>query len=375
VVKLTWTSPGDDGTTGTASRYDIRYAATTLTLETWDSATVISSLPTPRQAGRTEILTIAGLSTGTWYFALRAADEVPNWSGLSNCVSTLVSPLALRRLTTSPAAAQVGAAAPAWSPDGESVAFCADWGTHSGAVSIYRMPSAGGTANRLTSDAAGASDGAPSWSPDGQKIAYPSGRTGGLFIVDAQPGSQPVQVISPDSGSVGAVTWSPDGSKLIYSVLHPMPLGLPWPGEIYTISPTGGTPELLIRWGKTCSDPTCSPDGTRVAFDSNYSGSWQIWVVTLAGGDPVQLTDSPGTNIGPHWSPDGTRIAFSSTRTGNPEAWVMSSNGQTQQQLTADPSMDVSGEWSPDGHILAITSRRTGVSEIWLLPVPVGQGR
>jgi hypothetical protein len=87
-VALTWTAPGDDGNVGTATTYDIRYSTSPITETNWSSATQVTGEPTPKPAGSTETFTVTGLSLGTtYYFALKTADEVPNWSGLSNVVS------------------------------------------------------------------------------------------------------------------------------------------------------------------------------------------------------------------------------------------------------------------------------------------------
>jgi len=82
---LTWTAPGDDGMTGTASEYDIRYSGTLLTEAIWSAGTQIDSVPAPKSGGVRETLTVSDLAgKSPWYFALKAADEVLNWSSLSN---------------------------------------------------------------------------------------------------------------------------------------------------------------------------------------------------------------------------------------------------------------------------------------------------
>jgi hypothetical protein len=87
-VTLTWHAPGDDGTTGTASQYDIRYSTAPITAANWDAANQVTGEPVPQSSGSTETATINGLDPDTeYYFAVKAADEVPNWSGLSNVVS------------------------------------------------------------------------------------------------------------------------------------------------------------------------------------------------------------------------------------------------------------------------------------------------
>jgi hypothetical protein len=84
-VTLGWTAPGDDGDAGTATGYDIRYSTAVLTEAGFASAPPVSGAPAPGVAGTAQSCTVTGLSAGTvYYFALKTADEVPNWSGLSN---------------------------------------------------------------------------------------------------------------------------------------------------------------------------------------------------------------------------------------------------------------------------------------------------
>ena len=87
-VTLTWTAPGDDGNSGIASQYDIRMSESMITEANWDSATQLTGEPSPNHAGSSEAVQVTQLTEGTtYYFALKTADEVPNWSGLSNVVS------------------------------------------------------------------------------------------------------------------------------------------------------------------------------------------------------------------------------------------------------------------------------------------------
>ncbi|UCG50748.1 MAG: hypothetical protein JSW58_11125 [Candidatus Latescibacterota bacterium] len=83
--ELTWTAPGDDWMSGTASHYDIRYASWPILSESgWDSATPLSDLPPPKPAGETESFTVTGIDMANYFFALKTADELYNWSGISN---------------------------------------------------------------------------------------------------------------------------------------------------------------------------------------------------------------------------------------------------------------------------------------------------
>jgi hypothetical protein len=88
-VTLTWAAPGDDGATGTATQYDIRYATSAITNNTtFNAATQAANIPFPHTASTTETFIVTGLSANTTYFfALKTADEIPNWSTLSNSAS------------------------------------------------------------------------------------------------------------------------------------------------------------------------------------------------------------------------------------------------------------------------------------------------
>ncbi|MBI3305117.1 fibronectin type III domain-containing protein [Candidatus Parcubacteria bacterium] len=93
-INLSWTAPGDDGTTGTASSYDIRYSTSAITDANWGSATQVSGEPSPLVAGSAQSMTVSGLSASTlYYFAMKTSDEIPYVSALSNVpsLSTLIS--------------------------------------------------------------------------------------------------------------------------------------------------------------------------------------------------------------------------------------------------------------------------------------------
>jgi formylglycine-generating enzyme required for sulfatase activity len=87
-ITLGWVAPGDDGESGTASSYTIRYSTQSITNDNWHSATAIASPPMPEVAGTQQSVTISSLASATYYYmALKAADEATNWSNLSNVAS------------------------------------------------------------------------------------------------------------------------------------------------------------------------------------------------------------------------------------------------------------------------------------------------
>lgn len=85
-VKLTWTAPGDDGMLdGTAYQYQMRYSTATITEANFAAAAIAGGAPSVDRMGKAEEMVAAGLTPGqNYYFALKSADEVGNWSGLSN---------------------------------------------------------------------------------------------------------------------------------------------------------------------------------------------------------------------------------------------------------------------------------------------------
>jgi hypothetical protein len=87
---LVWTAPGDDGTIGRATQYDLRISTSAIsgtdTLSWWNAATIVSMAgKVPALSGALDSMVVTTLLPSTRYYAIiRAADEVPNWSGYSN---------------------------------------------------------------------------------------------------------------------------------------------------------------------------------------------------------------------------------------------------------------------------------------------------
>ncbi len=87
-VRLTWTAPGDDFDRGQATRYELRYSAVPIGADTanwWNFALSAGFVPEPSRAGITDSLVLPDLPIDrTYYFAIKTADEVFNWSKISN---------------------------------------------------------------------------------------------------------------------------------------------------------------------------------------------------------------------------------------------------------------------------------------------------
>ncbi|MBI4993214.1 MAG: fibronectin type III domain-containing protein, partial [Candidatus Magasanikbacteria bacterium] len=87
-LDLSWTAPGDDNNSGTATTYDIRYFTSSITNASWNSAAQVSGEPAPQVTGTGQSMTATGLSANTtYYFAMKTSDEAPNESVISNVAS------------------------------------------------------------------------------------------------------------------------------------------------------------------------------------------------------------------------------------------------------------------------------------------------
>ena len=129
-------------------------------------------------------------------------------------------------------------------------------------------------------------------------------------------------------------------------------------------------PRKLISSTRGDSNPQYSPDGTRIAFASDRSGTWEIWVCGREGSDPVRLTNfQHGQSGWPTWSPDGKRIAFDSTGAGGGEyhLFTVATEGGPPQQLTVEPTFNAAPSWSTDGWIY-FEANRSGESQVWKIP-------
>ena len=91
--------------------------------------------------------------------------------------------------------------------------------------------------------------------------------------------------------------------------------------------------------------PAWSPDGTRIAFDSNREGTFEIYVMNANGTNPRRLTRDGGGQ--PSWSPDGTRMAFIGGPAKEADIYVMNADGSNAVNLSNHPARDVAPAWSP----------------------------
>jgi tricorn protease-like protein len=92
------------------------------------------------------------------------------------------------------------------------------------------------------------------------------------------------------------------------------------------------------------------------------------------GSNPARLTSSPGADRHPTWSPDGRYIAFDSERSGNFEVYLMEADGSDERRMTLNPAVDSRPTFSPDGRHLLFQSERTTRGGRGIFRIPLAGG-
>ncbi len=107
------------------------------------------------------------------------------------------------------------------------------------------------------------------------------------------------------------------------------------------------------------SYPAPSPDGSRVVFQSNRTGAFQIYSMKADGSDVRQLTSLQDDSYGPSYSPDGKLITFAHGSGGKSDVYLMALDGSGAHRLTTDGLDNSHPHWSPDGRRIVFNSSRT----------------
>jgi Tol biopolymer transport system component len=243
---------------------------------------------------------------------------------------------------------------------------------------IYLVNADGTGLQRLTS--LPGADIQPTWSPDGSRLAFASDRSGNfdIFVMDAS--GTGIFNLTKSPGDDFLPAWSPDGSKIAY-VRDEGGFQTFW--EIFVMDANGGNQVNLTNNPDFAAAPEWSPDGKKIAFESDRDFetnpeefTFEIFVMQADGSGVVNITNHDANDEFPSWSPDGSRIAFQTDRAGGVEIFLMDPSGENLVNLTNHPAADFGAAWSPDGDRIAFSSSRYGGQrrEDLLVMAPDGTG-
>jgi TolB protein len=208
----------------------------------------------------------------------------------------------------------------------------------------------------------------PAWSPDGEAIVYTSyrHRDQPLLFLSTRGRGRPGRLLRRLNGDFSEYrgVFSPAGDRLAVVMSAPDKAS-----EIYVVRPDGSRLRALTNNRAIDVAPSWSPDGQRLAFVSDRSGSPQIYVMNADGGDQRRLSFQGSYNAHPAWSPDGRWIAYQSRLDGQFDIWIIDPEGTVNVPIIAHPRSDESPSWAPNSRKLAFSSRRRGRSDIYVVDV------
>ncbi len=264
---------------------------------------------------------------------------------------------------------------PAWSPDGQVLAYAAtpDSDLHGGNWDIWVAQADGGTPVNRTADHTG-DDRYPSWSPDGNQIAFWSSREGGGFFVMPAIGGMPRHVAAT-ANLASALTilvapqWSPDGTELAVVAYDDGAYA-----EIVKLG-AGTSRRVPLSAEVAALDLSWSPDGRFLAYIDAIDLTAQVaqlWLVNVVTGDARSLTEGQSANWSPHWSADSRTLYFVSNRAGTMDLWQLRLDVEglptgEAEALTSGVGM-IRASLAPDGARLAY-SRGRRVANVWRVPI------
>ncbi len=185
----------------------------------------------------------------------------------------------------------------------------------SGSMQVWIMDGTGGNQRQLTQGDKIGTNAEPAWSPDGEQIAFVSDRdddqTLQIYVMDADSSNQrPLMPFHPSHNWFP--NWSPDGSQILFQTNRAEDANY----EIYLVNADGTDLHNLSNNPANDSRARWAPDGKRIVFVSDRNGNRDIYVMNIDGSDVRQLTDAPEEDDLPAWSPDGQKIVFQSNRGG-----------------------------------------------------------
>lgn len=240
--------------------------------------------------------------------------------------------------------------APNWSPDGSRLIYTSN---RDGRFQVWMMNADGTGQHPLTSTQG--QELASDWSPDGATIAFYSSRNdpnpGGcwpmctwqIYLMNTDGSSQ--RRLMSSAGSDQAPRWSPDGSRILF---YSQRAGN-W--DIYVVNADGTGEVRLTTTPKWEALPVWSPDGTKILYCTMDAGTYANRGIGIMNADGSDMrTIIPGSsrvNEDPVFSPDGHQIAFQSDRTGRYQIYVMNADGTDQHNISGNHANEYWPNWRP----------------------------
>lgn len=235
--------------------------------------------------------------------------------------------------------------APAWSPDGASLAFTLVLPDH---IEIDVMNADGSGRKRILNGQKNSRD--PAWSPDGQRLAFASGPDGRDTILVMNRDGSNVSVLTSSQWDDGEPAWSPNGQLIAFTSLRDPPVNnVSW-RRLFLMNADGSNVQRVAPDRDLVAfSPSWSPDGTQLAFEARPSsaGPSGIYLYTLATGAVRQLTSTPYGDHHPTWSPDGTRIVFSRASVAESHLFSVATDGSDLRQVTSGATSDLDPAFRP----------------------------
>ena len=190
---------------------------------------------------------------------------------------------------------------------------------------------------------------APNWSRDGASLVFNrKGRLNRIAVAGGEPQFIDTGFATRCNNDHGL---SPDGATLAISDQSQDD----HKSRIYTLSATGGVPQLLTEAAPSYWHGW-SPDGRTLAYCAERAGEFDIYTMPAGGGPETRLTTAKGLDDGPDYTADGQWIYFNSDRAGTMQVWRMRADGSAQEQVTNDEFNNWFPHPSPDGKWLVFLS-------------------
>jgi Tol biopolymer transport system component len=137
---------------------------------------------------------------------------------------------------------------------------------------------------------------------------------------------------------------------------------------LYTAASDGGDAHALTDFG--VEDPDWSPDGSMIAFNSEYAGNSHVFIINADGSELRQVTRGRGFEGHPSWSPDGKDLAVDRQFVDGPAGlFIASVRDGSMTRISTNPydeGVDASPQYSPDGTRLVFIRSRPGGSAVWI---------